>query len=219
MSSSRPESFEALRHEMVEKQIKRRGVRDPRVLDALRRVPRHEFVPPNRQKQAYDDHPLPIGEGQTISQPYMVAAMTELLELSPESRVLEVGTGSGYQAAVLAELAGRVFTIERDARLAARARSALTAAGYENLSYRVCDGTRGWPEEAPFDGIVITAAAPEVPPSLLDQLGDPGVLVAPVGSAGSQDLVSVRRSGGRDERTVHFRCAFVPLLGVEGFPD
>jgi protein-L-isoaspartate(D-aspartate) O-methyltransferase len=219
MSSSQPEDHQRERDEMVDRQIVRRGVRSERVLAAMRRVPRHEFVPGGQRHQAYEDHPLPIGDSQTISQPYMVAAMTELLELEPDSRVLEVGTGSGYQAAILAELAAEVYTIERFPRLAARARTTLTALGYDNVFYRVADGTRGWPEVAPFDGIVVTAAAPEVPPSLLSQLGDPGVLVAPVGASRIQDLVSVRRKDGRDRRTVHFRCAFVPLVGVEGFPD
>ena len=202
---------------MVAHQIEKRGVRSPIVLAAMRSVPRHEFVPEDRRHQSYGDHPVPIGEGQTISQPYMVAAMTEILDLTDTTRVLEIGTGCGYQTAVLAEIAGSVLTIERISVLAARARTRLTALGYGNIDYRVCDGTRGWPEEAPFDAILITAAAPRIPPSLLDQLRDPGVLVAPVGDAGMQDLVSVRRKGGRDDKKVHFRCTFVPLVGEEGF--
>lgn len=204
---------------MVSDQIRRRDVRDQRVLDALGRVPRHEFIRGAGRRQAYEDHPVPIGEAQTISQPYMVAAMTELLRLEGTERVLEVGTGSGYQAAILAECAGAVYTIERFPGLAARARTTLTALGYENLWFRVCDGTIGWPEEAPFDAIIVTAAAPKPPPTLLEQLGDPGIMVLPEGRRGMQDLVTIRRKDGRDERKVHFRCAFVPLVGTEGFPD
>ena len=204
---------------MVEKQIRRRGVRDPRVLEALLEVHRHEFVPPESQARAYGDHPLPIGADQTISQPYMVAVMTECLDLAPESRVLEIGTGSGYQTAVLATLAAEVFTVELLPELSARARLTLTRLGYDNIRYRVCDGSLGWPEMAPFDGIIVTAAAPQVPPALIRQLEDPGVLAAPIGGRGSQDLVTVRREKGQDVSRTHFKCSFVPLLGVEGFPD
>jgi len=204
---------------MVRNQILRRRVRDQRVLDALGRVPRHEFIRGSGRNHAYEDRPVPIGEAQTISQPYMVAAMTELLGLTGTERVLEVGTGSGYQAAILAECAKEVFTIERFPALAARARTTLTSLGYENVRFRVCDGTVGWPEEAPFDGIIVTAAAPRPPPSLLAQLGDPGVMVLPEGEKGMQELVTIRRKDGRDEREVHFQCAFVPLVGTEGFPD
>jgi protein-L-isoaspartate(D-aspartate) O-methyltransferase len=213
------DEFEIERGRMVADQIRRRGVRDPRVLNALRRVPRHEFVPEARRKLAYEDHPVTIGESQTISQPYMVAAMTELLELGGPERVLEIGTGSGYQTAVLAELATEVFTIERLPRLSARARTTLTSLGYDNIEYRVCDGTRGWPEEAPFPAILVTAAAPEPPPSLLAQLADPGILVMPAGARGIQELLSIRRRDGEDVRHHHFRCSFVPLIGLEGFPD
>jgi protein-L-isoaspartate(D-aspartate) O-methyltransferase len=148
----------------------------------------------------------------------MVAAMTELLGLAGEERVLEIGTGSGYQTAVLARCAAEVYTIERFPVLAARARTALTALGFDNVRYRVCDGTRGWPEEAPFDAVLVTAAAPEVPRSLVLQLGSPGTLVMPVGGRAVQELVSVRKRGGRLERTTHFQCAFVPLVGEEGVP-
>jgi protein-L-isoaspartate(D-aspartate) O-methyltransferase len=204
---------------MVVKQIRGRGVTDERVLAAMEKVPRHEFIPAPQRGQAYEDHPVPIGEGQTISQPYMVAVMTELLELTGRERVLEIGTGSGYQTAVLAECAKEVYTIERFPRLGARARTTLVALGYGNVEYRVCDGTRGWPEEAPFDGIIVTAAAPEVPRTILDQLKDPGIMVMPVGQRGLQDLVTIRRLDGHDLSKVHFRCAFVPLVGMEGFPD
>ncbi|MEN8148343.1 MAG: protein-L-isoaspartate(D-aspartate) O-methyltransferase [Planctomycetota bacterium] len=213
------DEYEVERGRMVADQVRRRGVRDPRVLNAMRRVPRHEFIPDSLREQAYEDHPVTIGESQTISQPYMVAAMTELLELGGPERVLEIGTGSGYQTAVLAELAAEVFTIERLPGLSARARTTLTAQGYDNIEYRVCDGTRGWPEAAPFPAILVTAAAPETPPSLLTQLADPGILVMPAGGRGMQDLVSIRRKDGMDVRREHFRCSFVPLIGLEGFPD
>jgi len=213
------DQYRADRHEMVDSQIRRRGVRDERVLAAMERVPRHLFIPEGDRGQAHQDHPVPIGERQTISQPYMVAVMTELLALSGKERVLEIGTGSGYQTAVLAECAAQVLTIERFPGLAARARTTLTTLGYENVEFRVCDGTRGWPEEAPFDGILVTAAAPKIPPDLSDQLADPGILVAPIGERGQQDLVTLRREGDRRDRQVHFRCAFVPLIGVEGFSE
>lgn len=213
------DEHETERGRMVADQIRRRGVRDSRVLNVMRRVPRHEFLPEDRRSQAYEDHPVPIGESQTISQPYMVAAMTELLRLKGTEGVLEIGTGSGYQTAVLAELAATVYTIERLPRLSARARTTLTALGYENVEYRVCDGTRGWPEAAPFSAILVTAAAPEAPPSLLEQLADPGVLVMPTGPRGTQELISIHRRAGEDVRHHHFRCSFVPLIGLEGFPD
>jgi len=213
------DEYEVERGRMVADQIRRRGVTDPRVLNTLRRVPRHEFIRGPERHKAYEDHPVPIGESQTISQPYMVAAMTELLELEGDERVLEIGTGSGYQTAVLCELAAEVFTIERLPTLSARARTTLTFLGYDKVHYRVCDGTKGWPEEAPFDAILVTAAAPAPPPSLLDQLGDPGILVMPTGPQGIQDLISIHRRDGRDERRNHFRCSFVPLIGLEGFPD
>ncbi len=209
--------FEAERLRMVERQIRRRGVSRSEVLEAMRKVPRHEFIPAEHRRAAYEDHPVPIDEGQTISQPYMVAKMTELLALTGRERVLEVGTGSGYQTAVLAECAGKVYTVERLPRLAARARTTLTRLGYGNIRYRVGDGSGGWPEEGPFDGILVTAAAPDIPGSLLAQLGDPGTLVIPVGGRLTQDLVTIRREGGRDRRTDHLRCSFVPLVGEEGY--
>jgi protein-L-isoaspartate(D-aspartate) O-methyltransferase len=204
---------------MIKDQIVRRGVRDPRVLRAMKMVPRHEFVPAHAERRSYGDHPVPIGHDQTISQPYMVAVMSEYLGLKADSRVLEIGTGSGYQTAVLATLAAKVYTIERIPELSARARAKLTALGYENITYRVGDGSGGWPEAAPFDGIIVTAAAPAAPPTLIAELADPGVLVVPVGTRGTQNLVSVHLENGRERTEVHFRCSFVPLLGVEGFPD
>jgi protein-L-isoaspartate(D-aspartate) O-methyltransferase len=213
------DDYEVERGRMVAEQIRKRGVSDPRVLNAMRRVPRHEFIRGPQQAQAYEDHPVPIGESQTISQPYMVAVMTEHLRLAGHERVLEIGTGSGYQTAVLSMLAQSVYTVERLPRLSARARTTLTFLGYDNVQYRVGDGTQGWPEEAPFAGILVTAAAPEPPASLLAQLADPGILVMPAGPRAMQDLVTVHRKGGTDEVQTHFRCSFVPLIGLEGYPD
>jgi protein-L-isoaspartate(D-aspartate) O-methyltransferase len=207
------------RRAMVKEQIHRRGIRAPDVLNALRQVPRHAFVPDDRRTEAYEDHPVPIGEKQTVSQPYIVAKMTELLDLKGNERVLEIGTGSGYQTAILAECARVVYTVERLPLLGARARMTLTALGYENIHERVGDGSRGWPEEAPFDGIIVTAATPEVPLALTDQLAEGGILVLPIGDRVSQMLVTVHREHGRLSRTEHLRCTFVPLLGKEGFAD
>ena len=197
---------------MVEMQLRRRGIRSEAVLEAMARVPRHAFVPQGQTHLAYADSALPIGSGQTISQPYMVAAMTEALEVPAEARVLEVGTGSGYQTAVLAELAEAVYTVERIPELADSARGVLEEIGYRNISFRIADGSLGWPEEAPFDGILVTAGAPEVPPPLLEQLGDGACLVIPVGSGVDQDLFQIRRFGQQFERRFITRCRFVPLV-------
>lgn len=197
---------------MVEKQIRRRGVRDTRVLEAMERVPRHRFITGDYRRLAYDDSALPIEANQTISQPYMVAAMTEALEPGPGSQVLEVGTGSGYQTAVLAEIVERVYTIERVEELAERARTILDELGYENVEYRIGDGSQGWPEKAPFDGILVTAAAASVPDPLLRQLANGGRLVIPVGGPPDQDLYQIRREGTSYERRFLTRCRFVPLV-------
>jgi protein-L-isoaspartate(D-aspartate) O-methyltransferase len=204
--------LERERERMVEEQIAGRGVRDPRVLAALRAVPRHEFVPPEQRGHAYEDRPLPIGAGQTISQPYIVAVMTELLELGGDERVLEIGTGSGYQAAVLGRLAREVYTIEIVPELASRAEADLRRLGFANVHVRQGDGYRGWPEQAPFDAIVVTAAPEHVPQPLVDQLAVGGRLVLPVGDV-FQDLVLVTRDrlGVRQERLLGVR--FVPMTG------
>ncbi|MCA9519367.1 MAG: protein-L-isoaspartate(D-aspartate) O-methyltransferase, partial [Myxococcales bacterium] len=181
--------------QMVVRQLGERDIFDPRVLEAFRRVPRHELVPRTLWDEAYEDHPLPIGEGQTISQPYMVAIMLQLLRLRGVERVLEIGTGSGYQTALLAELAAEVFSIERVPTLAERAEGDLERLGYRNVSIRVGDGTLGWPECAPYDAIVVSAGAPRVPAPLVEQLGDGGVLAVPVGSRSVQYLTLVRRRG------------------------
>jgi protein-L-isoaspartate(D-aspartate) O-methyltransferase len=205
------------RTRMVQRQIADRGIRDDRVLEAMLRVPRHAFVPDRRQLEAYEDRALPIGGGQTISQPFMVARMTTLLEIRETDRVLEIGTGSGYQTAILAELAGEVYTVERIVALAERALKLLAELGYRNIRDRIADGSLGWPEEAPLDRILLTAASPATPSTLLDQLVDGGLLVAPIGRSRVQDLVRFRRTGDRFERELHGRCSFVKLIGKEGF--
>ena len=206
---------------MVRTQLAERGIRDVRVLDAMRNVPRHEFVPESLRQEAYEDHPLPIGEGQTISQPYIVAAMLEHLALEAgdqgADRVLEVGTGSGYVTALLSLLCAEVYSVERHEQLAALAESTLHRLGYGNVKVRVGDGSQGWPEYAPFDAILVSAATPEMPPALFAQLREGGRMVVPVGPASSQELQLIRKIGG--EREVEFLegCRFVPL--VEGTVD
>jgi len=203
---------------MVRTQLAERGIRDVRVLDAMRNVPRHEFVPESLRQEAYEDHPLPIGEGQTISQPYIVAAMLAHLALQAcdqaADRVLEVGTGSGYVTALLSLLCAEVYSVERHAQLAASAESTLHHLGYRNVKIRVGDGSQGWPEYAPFDAILVSAATPEMPPALFTQLREGGRMVVPVGPASSQELQLIRKVGGEPEVTFLEGCRFVPL--VEG---
>jgi len=204
---------------MVAEQLRGRGIRDEHVLEAMARVPRHEFVYPEQRDEAYGDHPLPIGEGQTISQPFVVAAMLEALALRPEDVVLEVGTGSGYQTAILAELVRTVYSIERIASLAERARTVLERLGYSNVILVHGDGSQGLPEAAPFDAIVVAAAAPQVPRPLLEQLRDGGRLVIPVGSGFAQELQLVRKIGDRSTVLYLDGVRFVPLIGREGFRE
>jgi protein-L-isoaspartate(D-aspartate) O-methyltransferase len=204
---------------MVELQLRRRGIRDERVLEAMDAVPRELFVPPDLHDQAYEDGALPIGHGATISQPYMVAAICELLGLRGQERVLDVGTGSGYQAAVLAELAEDVVTIERVPELAATAEEALAAAGYDRVEVRVGDGTLGVPDRAPFDAIAVAAAAPDLPRALYDQLPPGGRIVVPVGRRRAQRLELVVRSPEGPAVLRSVPCRFVPLLGAEGFAE
>ncbi len=199
---------------MVRKQLAERGIRDLHVLDAMRRVPRHEFVPESFQQDAYEDHPLPIGEGQTISQPYIVAAMLEYLAPQTAERVLEVGTGSGYVTALLSLLSAEVYSVERHAQLAISAESTLHRLGYRNMKIRVGDGSQGWPEYAPFDAILVSAATPEMPPALFAQLREGGRMVVPVGPPSSQELQLIRKVNERPEIRVLEGCRFVPL--VEG---
>lgn len=210
--------YAALRERMVEEQIHARGVRDPRVLDALRRIPRHQFVPTAYRHLAYSDGPLPIGHGQTISQPYIMARMTELLTLTGDEKVLEIGTGSGYQAAVLGLLAREVHTVERIPALAQAAAQRLAELGLSNITVHIGDGSQGWPEHAPYDAILVTAAAPTVPQPLLDQLAEGGRLVIPVGDRGVQYLERWTRRRGAFQRQRLEPVAFVPLVGEHGFP-
>jgi protein-L-isoaspartate(D-aspartate) O-methyltransferase len=204
---------------MVRVQLEDRDIFDVKVLEAMRKVPRHCFVPSEEAAQAYEDRPLPIGEGQTISQPYIVALMTQLLGLTGEERVLEVGTGSGYQAAILSLLAREVHSVERIIGLANRASRLLEELGCHNVSVHCCDGSTGEPEHAPYQAIIVTAAAPDTPQALLDQLSDGGRLVIPVGSRYSQRLVLWKRIGKKFERSAIVPVAFVPLRGKFGWQD
>ncbi|MBM4318770.1 MAG: protein-L-isoaspartate(D-aspartate) O-methyltransferase [Deltaproteobacteria bacterium] len=207
------ERFSEQRRRMVQQQIAARGIRDPRVLRAMEIVPRHRFVPPHLRIEAYEDWPLPIGEGQTISQPYIVAAMTEALQLHEDDRVLEIGTGSGYQTAVLAELAEWVYTIECIGFLQERALRLLDSLGYRNIEARVGDGHAGWPEAAPYQAILVTAAPPEIPAALAEQLAVGGRMLVPIGSSSyTQTLVRLRRTASGIEREELFSVRFVPLV-------
>lgn len=212
-------NFQKARDRMVETQLMGRGIRNPRVLDAMRRVPRHLFVEEALKEQAYSDYPLPIGEKQTISQPYIVALMSEALDLRGDEKVLEIGTGSGYQAAILAELAERVFSIERFPPLAYRANQTLQKLGYQNILVRVADGSLGWPDEAPFDGIMATAGTPRIPQPLVDQLRVGGRLVLPVGDRLSQELILVERTPEGIHKTNLGGVRFVDLIGKWGWED
>ncbi len=206
------------RERMLEKDIIPRGVKDERVLEALRTVPRHLFVDDNQRMNAYEDHPLPIGEGQTISQPYIVASMTEALKLDGSETVLEIGTGSGYQTAILAELAGRVYSVERVPSLTGKSRKVLDSLGYNNVLIKLSDGTLGWEEYAPYDRILVTAGAPSIPEPLTDQLRPGGILVIPVGSNTLQELTRVTK--GEDGTLTEERlgsCVFVRLVGKHGW--
>lgn len=202
---------------MVQTQLQAKGIRDERVLKAVGKVPRHRFVEEALAIRAYGDYPLPIGEGQTISQPYMVALMSEKLNLSGNERVLEIGTGSGYQTAILAELAAEVYSIERIPSLSSRAKTLLEELDYQNIQLMVDDGSLGWPDAAPFDGIIVTAGAPEMPPPLVQQLAEGGVLVIPVGSESSQELQILRKRGGKLIKTSSCACVFVKLQGACGW--
>jgi len=211
-------NFEIARRRMVETQIIDRGIKDRMVIEAMFKVPRHIFVEEAISSQAYSDSPLPIGEKQTISQPYMVALMTELLELNGSEKVLEIGTGSGYQAAILATIASRVYTVERIRPLALRARKALDSIGLFNVNIKIGDGTDGWQEEAPFDAILVTAGAPDIPDILIAQLGSGGKLIIPVGDQLEQTLVRViKKDDGSFIRENSVACRFVKLIGKHGW--
>jgi protein-L-isoaspartate(D-aspartate) O-methyltransferase len=211
-------SYDQARARMVEEQLAGRGIRDERVLEAMRQVPRHLFVPSDQQPLAYTDHALPIAGNQTISQPFMVATMTEALGAAPDALVLEVGTGSGYQAAVLSRLVREVISIERRPELAAAAAATLSSLGYHNAKVLVGDGTLGAPEFAPFDGILVTAGAPRVPAALPGQLRDSARLVIPVGPPEQQEIVVITRNGERFDEARREGCVFVPLIGAAGWP-
>jgi protein-L-isoaspartate(D-aspartate) O-methyltransferase len=208
--------FATQRQTMVQNQISARGIRAQSVLNAIRKVERHRFVPAEYQKFAYTDRPLPIGEGQTISQPYIVALMTELLELHPTDKVLEIGTGSGYQAAILAEICDSVFTIEIIPRLAQRAKVLLENLGYDNIRCRTGDGYRGWPEHAPFDAIIVTCAPTQVPKPLEAQLIEGGRMIIPVGQPSAQELVLLIKQNGKLIRKSVIPVRFVPMLKSDG---
>lgn len=216
--TSRPHGDYAARRAMVRQQLQRRGITDPRVLRAMRTIPRHLFVPQEQGHEAYSDHPLPIGESQTISQPYIVALMTQSLALQGHERILEVGTGSGYQTAVLSRLVAYVYSIEYFSVLAARAGAIMQQLGYNNVQVIVADGGLGLARYAPYDGIIVTAAAPHLPPALLAQLAEGGRLVIPVGTNEQQELLMVTKQGDTYTETRTIPCRFVPLLGAEGFP-
>ncbi|NMB79948.1 MAG: protein-L-isoaspartate(D-aspartate) O-methyltransferase [Methanomicrobiales archaeon] len=207
------------RASMVARQIVARGITNPKILSAMQQIPRHIFVPPPYDRSAYDDNPLPIGSGQTISQPYIVALMTELLDPQPGDRILEIGAGSGYQAAILASLVNRVITIERLSAVAERARTTLLSLGIRNVDLVIGDGTLGYPGRAPYDGIIITAAAPHLPAPLIEQLAQGGRLVVPVGGRDFQELVVFQKNHGQLSETRYGGVRFVPLIGKYGWEN
>jgi protein-L-isoaspartate(D-aspartate) O-methyltransferase len=211
--------YERQRNEMVRSQIEARGIKDPKVLSAFREVPRHLFVSEALRDQAYGDYPLPIGEQQTISQPYIVAEMTQALELDEDDRVLEIGTGSGYQAAILSKIVYRVYSIERIRPLYLKARSLFDKLRYHNIVTKYADGTKGWPDESPFDAIVVTAGAPDVPDALIKQLTEGGRMVVPVGNQHTQELVKIYREAKSIRQTNLGGCRFVKLVGEHGWKE
>lgn len=217
MSRETEVRFSVAREKMVRSQLIARGIKDERVLSAMRKVPRHRFVDSALADRTYGDYPLPIGSGQTISQPYIVALMTEALELTPKDTVLEIGTGSGYQAAVLAEIVEKVYTVERIKELESRARKTLDQLGYHNVATRVFDGSYGWTDKAPFDAIMVTAAAPDIVGSLVEQLKVNGRMVIPVGSPMSQTLVKLVKTQNSTRTQNLTGCVFVKLVGAYGF--
>ena len=217
MGRVRINKYEKFRARMVEEQLLPRGIEDPAVLHAMEVIPRHLFVADALHAQAYGDFPLPIGHGQTISQPYVVALMTQLLQLTGQERVLEIGTGCGYQSAILAALCERVYTVERLKPLLARARRTFDQLQIYNIMSKVADGTEGWPDNAPFEAIIVTAAGPQIPQPLVDQLADPGVMVLPVGDREGQTLMLVKKEGGEVTITAVESVCFVKLVGTHGW--
>ncbi len=216
---SSPDSYTKARENMVEKQLRRRGIVDERVIAAMRQTPRHLFVDANMANKAYEDGPLPIGERQTISQPYIVACMTQALKLKGREKVLEIGTGSGYQAAILSKLVDRVFTMERKPLLGRRAEKLLLKLGYHNVLVRIADGTHGWLEEAPFDAVIVTAAAPNFQKKLVSQLKEGGRIVMPVGASHVQDLLLYKKVRGDIIEENLGQCRFVKLIGKYAWED
>lgn len=210
-------SYKLQRERMVEKQFRRRGITDDRVIQAFLTVERHLFVEESLWDRAYDDSPLPIGKNQTISQPYIVALMTQALELRGDEKVLEIGTGSGYQAMILSLLAAQVFSVERHAELAQKARAVFESKSIHNIAIRIGDGTIGWKEFTPYQGIIVTAAAPKLPKSLFDQVSDGGKLVIPTGGEQTQTLYVYTKKGEEYEQKALCACSFVPLIGIEGW--
>ncbi|MGB9439194.1 MAG: protein-L-isoaspartate(D-aspartate) O-methyltransferase [Desulfobacterales bacterium] len=211
--------YERQREEMVRTQIEARGIKAPKVLAAFRRVPRHLFVSEALRDQAYGDYPLPIGEQQTISQPYIVAEMTQALDLGEDDRVLEIGTGSGYQAAILAQIVYRVYTVERKRSLYQQARNLFDKLHYHNIVMKYADGTKGWRDESPFDGIIVTAGAPQIPDVLIDQMGEGGRLVVPVGNQHTQELIKIFRDDQNIRQINLGGCRFVKLVGEYGWKE
>jgi len=212
--------FNAMRNAMVDEQLIVRSISSEKVLDAFRKVPRHEFVDKDLLRNAYSDYPLPIGDGQTISQPYIVALMTQSLNLKGDEKVLEIGTGSGYQTAILAQIAREIYSVERFKNLADTAGSTLEKIGYRNVKIKIGDGTLGWEEFAPYDGIIVTAGAPEIPQSLTRQLKDGGRMIIPIGSGGFGQILTLIEKIGKDIRTSEIcGCMFVPLIGKEGWSE
>ena len=211
--------YERQRQEMVRNQIEARGIKAPAVLAAFRSVPRHLFVSEALRDQAYGDYPLPIGEQQTISQPYIVAEMTQALDLAEDDRILEIGTGSGYQAAILAQIVYRVYTVERKRSLFLQARNLFDKLHYHNIVMKYADGTKGWLDESPFDGIIVTAGAPQIPDVLIDQLAEDGRLVVPVGNQHTQELIKISRDGQHIRQTSLGGCRFVKLVGEHGWKE
>lgn len=214
-----PANLQTAKERMLRDHLRHRGIFDMRVLDAMARVPREEFLPPEMRSQAYADSAIAIQCGQTISQPYIVALMSQALQCSGPERVLEIGTGSGYQTAILAELAREVVSIERHAVLLEEARARLAALGYQNTTLIHGDGSLGWPERSPYDRILVTAAAAQCPPPLFEQLADPGVLVIPVGGANHQMLQAIHKTGGQSRVLELSPCRFVPLIGAQGWSE
>lgn len=219
MTENQDNEYAAQRRQMVDQQLQRRGIHDPRVLEAMSTVPRHVFVPADVRAVAYADSALPIGDGQTISQPYIVALMTEAAQIEPGDKALEIGTGSGYGAAIASQIAGRVYTIERHADLARKARERFRELEYHNIHVVHADGSQGWPEKAPYDVIIVTAAAPDLPQPLVDQLADGGRLVVPIGTRAFQTLVRAVRHGEEIDRESLTEVRFVPLVGEYGWEN